>query len=492
MISTEARNETMNEHRFFGRERLVGRLSELWGKSVSSFVTCRGRRRVGKSTLIERFAERSGARFLKIEGVKPSPTTTDEDERRFFAEQLALQTGAERACPVNWLDAFVRLSKEIRDDGRTVVLLDEVSWMGAFDPMFASTLKIAWDNYLKKHDRLVFVVCGSVSTWIRDNIIGNKAFYGRRSADIVVPELPLRECVKFWGERAGTLAEREILDVLSVTGGIPKYLEEVNPSLSASDNIRNLCFVPNAPLRVDFDEMFEDVVTRQPKLSGRILRALAGGSKSVTEIAAALRVEKGGDITDALEQLVESGMVARDGGMNPATGAVARERPYRLKDNYSRFYLKYVEPSGAAIDADAFAFTGLNQFRGWETDMGLQFENLVVNNFRELLVPLRLDRVMIHSAAPFRRTGSEKTGRKGCQIDLLVQTDEAYYVVEIKRQAHIGHEIITEVREKCRRLPHRPEVSIRTALVHSGELAPSVEASGYFDAIVPFGSLLGL
>ena len=60
----------MNEHRFFGRERLVGRLSELWGKSVSSFVTCRGRRRVGKSTLIERFAERSGARFLKIEGVK--------------------------------------------------------------------------------------------------------------------------------------------------------------------------------------------------------------------------------------------------------------------------------------------------------------------------------------------------------------------------------------------------------------------------------------
>lgn len=67
-----------------------------------------------------------------------------------------------------------------------------------------------------------------------------------------------------------------------------------------------------------------------------------------------------------------------------------------------------------------------------------------------------------------------------------------YYVVEIKRQAHIGHEIIAEVREKCRRLPHRPEVSIRTALVHSGELAPSVEASGYFDAIVPFGSLLGL
>ena len=69
--------------------------------------------------------------------------------------------------------------------------------------------------------------------------------------------------------------------------------------------------------------MFEDVITRQTKLCGRILRALASGSKSVSEIAAALRVDKGGDISDELEQLAESGMVARDGGANPATGAAA-------------------------------------------------------------------------------------------------------------------------------------------------------------------------
>ena len=482
----------MKSNRFFGRERLVARLSELWGKSVASFVTCRGRRRVGKSTLVERFAQVSGARFLKIEGVRPTKTTTDEDERRSFAEQLASQSEAETACPANWLDAFIRLSKEIRDDGRTVVLLDEVSWMGAFDPTFASTLKIAWDNHLKKHDRLVLVVCGSVSTWIRDNIIGNKAFYGRRSADVVVPELPLRECVKFWGERAGTLPEREILDVLSVTGGVPRYLEEINPSFSARDNIRLLCFLPNSPLRTDFAEMFEDVITRQTKLCGRILRALAAGSKSVSEIAAALRVDKGGDISDALEQLAESGMVARDGGANPATGSAARECPYRLKDNYSRFYLKYVEPSADAIDADSFAFAGLEQFPGWQTDMGLQFENLVLNNFRELLAPLRLERVMIRSAAPYRRAGSAKTGRQGCQIDLLVQTPEAFHVVEIKRRAHVGHGIVEEVREKCNRLPHPRNVAVRTALVYEGELAPSVEACGFFDAIVPFRNLLGL
>ena len=478
--------------RFFGRERFCQILDDLWGKSVSSFVSCRGRRRVGKSTLIEKFAEMSGARFIKIEGAKPNEKTTDEDERRAFALQLAAQSEAEDTCPANWLNAFIRLYKEIDDDTRTVVLLDEVSWMGGFDNSFSATLKIAWDNYLKKRNRLVFVVCGSVSTWIRDNIIDNKAFYGRRSLDIVVPELPLSECVKFWGDKKGSVSEREVLDVLAVTGGIPRYLEELNPFLSCEENLRRMCFVPNAPLRVDFDDMFTDVITKLPRLSARVLRSLVAGPKSVSEIAKALGVEKGGDLSDVLLQLAESGMVVADAGKNPQTGSEMREKRYRIKDNYSRFYLRYVEPSKGIIDSDSFSFSGLDQFPGWDVDMGYQFENLVVNNVRELLPALHLQNVMIKSAAPYVKRGSRKTGESGCQIDLLIQTAASLHVVEIKRQARIGREVIDEVKEKCRRLPHGPGVSIRTALVYSGALAKSVEAEGFFDAIVPFARLVGL
>ena len=478
--------------RFFGRERYFQILDDLWGKNAPSFVTCRGRRRVGKSTLIERFAERSGARFIKIEGEKPDEMTTDEDERRSFALQLAAQSEAEDSCPSNWLNAFIRLHKEIDGEARTVVLLDEVSWMGNFDHAFSATLKIAWDNYLKKHSRLIFVVCGSVSTWIRDKIIENKAFYGRRSLDLVVPELPLAECVKFWGDKRESVSDREVLDMLAVTGGIPRYLEELNPSLSCEENLRRMCFVPNSPLRVDFDDMFTDVITKQPRLSAKVIRALVSGSKSVSEIADVLGMEKGGDLSDALSQLNESGIVAADGGKNPQTGAEVREKRYRIKDNYSRFYLKYVEPSKDAIDADSFSFVGLEQFPGWETDLGYQFENLVVNNIRELLPALHLQNVMIKSAAPYVKRGSRKTGEAGCQIDLLIQTASSLHVVEIKRQARIGREVIDEVKEKCRRLPRVPGLSIRTALVYSGELAKSVEAEGYFDAIVPFARLIGL
>ena len=99
---------------------------------------------------------------------------------------------------------------------------------------------------------------------------------------------------------------------------------------------------------------------------------------------------------------------------------------------------------------------------------------------------------MVKSAAPYVKKGSRKTGEAGCQVDLLVQTASSMYVVEIKRKAHIGYDVIGEIREKCRHVPRPRGVSLRTALVYSGELAKSVVADGYFDAIVPFARLIGL
>lgn len=474
---------------FYGREGLLSDLDALWGKRVSSLVTCRGRRRIGKSTLIEQFAQKSQARFIKIEGLRPQKGFTNEDELRSFARQLAGQSNAEASVPDSWLSAFVRLSREISDDERTVVLLDEVSWMAYYDPTFSGTLKMAWDNHLKKHDRLILVVCGSVSTWIRENIIDDGQFLGRRSLDVVVPELPLRECVRFWDPVRERLDPREFIDMMSITGGVPRYLEEVNPALPVAENIRRLCFRPRAPLRMDFDEMFNDVITQQTKSTARVLACLVDGSKTVTEIAALFDNTKGGHISEALAQLEEAGFVSADIGTNPQTGVERRERRYRLKDNYSRFYLKYIKPAASLIDKDGFAFSGIDQFRGWDAIMGLQFENLVVNHFQELLPFLHLENSLVYSAAPYRNGG--KKGQ-GVQIDLLLQTKRSAYVVEVKRRAEIGQEVVDEVAEKVRRLKVAPGNSIRTALVYDGHLSRTVEADGYFDAIIPFSRIMGL
>ena len=114
---------------FFGRDEQIGQLEDLLRKRTASLVTCRGRRRIGKSTLIEVFARRSGCRFIKIEGRRPLQNLSNADELMTFAQQLADQTASETTSPASWMDAFRRLDSHILDTENTVVLLDEVSWL---------------------------------------------------------------------------------------------------------------------------------------------------------------------------------------------------------------------------------------------------------------------------------------------------------------------------------------------------------------------------
>ena len=134
----------------------------------------------------------------------------------------------------------------------------------------------------------------------------------------------------------------------------------------------------------------------------------------------------------------------------------------------------------------------LDQLEGWNAVKGLAFENLVVNNFAMLRPLLGIGKATITSVAPYRRAGSRDGSRSGLQVDLLLQTRRTAYLIEVKRKLEIGREVIGEMEEKVRLLPRRRGVSMRTALVYDGHLAPIVEADGYFDAIIPFRRLLGV
>ena len=478
---------------FFGRQDLIAQLDGLWAKRVPSLVTCRGRRRVGKSTLIEEFARRSGAAFVKLDGLRPKNGLTDDDERTFFAAKLESQVRGRIAPPANWYEAFARLGKCIDDRRRTVILLDEISWMAYYSRSFPEVLKSAWDDVFKKHPKLILVLCGSVSHWITKNIIENNAYVGRRSLDMVVPELPLTECVKFWGNRATHTDPREIIDVLSVTGGIPRYLEEINPSLTAEENIRRLCFAPQSLLRMEFDDMFNDVVTAKQNFAARVLRTFVDGPKSGAEVARLLGVGTGGDVTSALSMLGASGFLAEECTRNPETGEPARERRFRLRDNYTRFYLKFIEPYKEVIDEGAFLLSSLSELEGLDTVMGLAFENLVVNNYRDILPLLHLNGALVTAAGPYRRRAAKSArGKPGVQVDLLLQTRRSLWLIEVKRRKEIGREIETEMDRKVSALSRPEGVSSKTALVYDGHLSPLVAADGYFDAIVPFRQLLNL
>jgi AAA+ ATPase superfamily predicted ATPase len=480
---------------FFGRREYLEDLEALWRKKTSSLVACRGRRRIGKSTLFREFARRTAGAYLEFEGLPPRDgrPVPNAEQLSAFAEALARQTDSPILSLPNWYDAFFWLDRAIDDSRRTVVLLDEISWMGADDPNFPGTLRTAWETFFHRHEKLVVVICGSVSAWIQKNILGNTGFTGRFSRDYVLSELPLRDCASFWGAAAERISSREILDFLSVSGGVPRYIEEIDPGLPADENIRRLCFTKGGTLFQDFDAIFNPMFGPKSEFKKRILRLLSDAPLAGSEIATRLDEPRNGHLSDVLRELSEGGFISDDLGLNPETGAEARIARYRLRDNYTRFYLKYVEPNRRAIARGAFRFASLSSLPGWDSIMGLAFENLIVNNAMDLAPLLGIGNATIVSAAPYRHVRRGRDGSdRGCQIDLLVQTPRAAYVVEVKRKARIGREIEDEMETRLKRLPLRKGVSARPVLVFDGELDPVVEGDGYFDAVIPASKLLGL
>ena len=280
-----------------------------------------------------------------------------------------------------------------------------------------------------------------------------------------------------------------MFDLLSVTGGVPRYLEEIDPALSAEENIRRLFFTPHGKLFKEFDDMFSSVFGDAATTKKSILAALGAGPKSGAELSKALGLANTGHFTEHLRALAEGGFIAAENGLNPETGKTARIDRYRLKDNYTRFYLRCVEPRKSEIATGGYRFASVGQLPGWDAIIGLAFENLIVNSWQEILPRIGVGNAIVESVAPYRRTSSDSG--KGVQIDLLVQTPRTVYVVEIKRRKTIGRDVEAEVEEKVRRLKVRKGISVRPVLVYDGELDPQLSGSGYFSAMLDAAVLIG-
>ena len=475
--------------KFFGREQQLEKLDALWRKDSSSFVVVAGRRRIGKSTLVEEFARRSRCEFIELVGLAPDAKMTNQRQIDNFCERLASATGMPEVKADCWAKAFDALDAALKRRGRTVVFLDEISWMGKYDTSFSAFLKTAWDTQFSRHKKLIFVVAGSVSAWINQNIQKSKGFVGRISLDFTLRELPLDKCVEFWGARCGRTSTRDILDILSVTGGVPKYLSEIDSRLSPDENIKRLCFDADGYLFKDFDRIFDDVFGGTLEAKKRILMELANGPASVSELAAKFESDPNGHISRDLRELEEAGFVAGAFGMNPVTGKPSREIRYRLRDNYTRFYLRYILPKRESIRNGFFDYVSIDRLSGWETMMGLQFENLVLNNIPNIAPMVGLVGKNVVSAAPYFRSG-RKTGN-GVQIDYLVQLPRCVYVFEIKRKGRIGRSVENEVQQKIDRLKLPRNRSVKTVLVYEGELDVGIEENGFFDYLVSADRLLG-
>lgn len=469
-------------HLFVGRKRELHMLEELFKKKSASLVVIRGRRRIGKSRLAQEFAKKTP--HYVFAGLPPTSAICAADQREEFAHQLRRELKIPLPRADDWGDLFWHLAQHTQK-ARAVVVLDEISWMGSKDPTFLGKLKTAWDLYFKNNPQLVLILCGSISSWIEENILSSSGFLGRISLDMVLEELPLHECNEFWHKEQNRVSSFDKFKVLSVTGGVPRYLEEILPSQSAEANIQRLCFQKEGFLFSEFERIFSDLFSKRSTTYKTIVERLAEGPCELKDIYKALEVEKNSLVSEYMEDLVTAGFISRDFTWHLKTGVDSKLSHYRLKDNYLRFYLKYIAPNKKKI-----AKQGLKLLPQWLSAIGLQFENLVLSNRKTVQKCLEIDPAEIVNDNPFFQR--KANGRRGCQIDYLIQTKfGTCYLCEIKFNAQkITKKIIEEVEQKIHSLSLPRNMSIRPVLIHVNGVDDAVVESDFFSALIDFNDLL--
>ncbi len=468
---------------FFGREHELEQLRFFLKRPTAGIAVCSGRRRIGKSTLIEHAAK--DYPFYEFYGLSPREGITNQQQLDHFSRLLSKFFSVPLVKFTDWQEALDMLAALTRQ-GQYVIFLDEISWMGGKDKDFPGKLKGVWDTQFKKNSKLKLILCGSVSSWIQENILQSKGFMGRISLTIDLEELPLNQANQFWS-KTPFISAYEKFKILCITGGVPRYLEEINPKLDAENNIKLLGFTAGGLLVDEFDKIFSDLFGKNAAEYQDIVRTLVHQPKSTEEIAQLLNIKLSGHLSNKLTVLKECGFLIRDYAWH-GKKRLEKLSKYRLRDNYLRFYLKYIEPKKELIEKKLYHDVDLENLTDWTSIMGMQFENLVLNNLSQIVKMLEISPESLYSASPYFQNPTK--ANPGCQIDLLIQTKYTIYLCEVKFCKSIGTEIITEVIQKIERLKIPKTVSLRPVLIYQGELSKEVIKEDFFSKIIAFDDFL--
>ncbi|MBI2811213.1 MAG: ATPase [Candidatus Melainabacteria bacterium] len=471
---------------FVGRENELKRLEDLAKSGRANLVVIKGRRRIGKSRLAEEFGK--GKEFLSFSGLAPIKDVTAQNQRDAFAHQLANFFHLPPFTFTDWSDAFARLFEHLAKKP-TVILFDEVSWMGSKDPTFTPKLKVWWDLILQNHPSIILILCGSISTWIDKNIINSTAFFGRVSLYLELGELSIPESKELLSLQGFKGSDLDFFKILSVTGGVPWYLEQIQANQGADENIKRLCFEKSGLLVHEFDRIFNDLFSSRGEIYKKIIALLAQGMKSRSTLQKMLGYAQSGTLSGYLKALEICGFISKHPDWSIKTGKPGKSILYRLSDNYLRFYIHYIEPNVTKIEQGSFLEVPLSSLPGWEPMLGFQLENLLLKNRQLIYQALGIHAQDIVIDNPYSQKASGR--KKGCQIDYLIQThSNTLFVCEVKmRRRELGSEVIEAMKTKIASLSLPKGFGISPVLLHLGPVSDTLLSSRYFFRIIDIAEL---
>jgi uncharacterized protein len=331
---------------------------------------------------------------------------------------------------------------------------------------------------------------GQYHLGLKKNILSNTGFLGRISLAMFLDELPAVDCQKLLQRLGCTYSPCETFKLLGVTGGIPRYIEEVQRGLTVDENIKRICFRPDGLLYREFDQLFSDLFSTKKDTYKQIVTLLAAGKLETHEVIQGLGYSQGGYVSKMLDELVKAGFLKKTYVWDLSTHKEKQKPRFRLTDNYTRFFLRYIDSNRGKIERGHFDEQTLSAFPGWNAMMGLQFENLILRNRDFIFETLRLRKEDILFDNPYVQKATKQ--QMGCQIDYLIHTRyRMLFVCEIKfSRDPITAAVIEEVKQKINQLKLPRGYSCNPVLIHLNGVTDAIVDAGYFAHIVDFSKIL--
>lgn len=404
-----------------GRHNEKQQLIKAYESEYSEFVAIYGRRRVGKTFLVrETF---SNDFVFQHSGLKKKPTIIQLDR---FRESL-IEYGY-KDCPEikNWYKAFDALKVLIKKSTapKKVVFIDEMPWMDRPNSNFVSAIENFWNGWASARKDVLFIICGSASSWILRKVVHNKeGLHNRVTYRIPLKPFCLRECEEYAESLGLELTREQILESYMVLGGVPYYWHFLEKGLGVAQNIDELFFAGGDKLENEFDELYESLF-QSPEPYIRIVEALSKKKSGLLreEIVNDSGVPDCGKLTEMLKDLERCGFIRRYVPM----GRVARGAIYQLIDNFTLFYYQFVLPNHGR---DRHYWTKMLPTHAHSTWAGLAFERVCLEHVGQIKESLRIGAVLTNEYA-WRNPLA--------QIDLLI--DRADNIINICEMKYSGME----------------------------------------------------
>ncbi|MFK7950480.1 MAG: ATP-binding protein [Saprospiraceae bacterium] len=408
--------------RLIGRKREIEVLKSALTSDEAEMISIIGRRRVGKTFLIQEVYK--DEMVFEISGIQNADKT--EQILNFRERLIEFFPNEKIETPKDWLDAFfqlVRLLREQKYDRKVVVFFDEVPWMATQKSNFLKGLSYFWNSWAVRQ-QIVVVLCGSAASWMINKILRDKGgLHNRVTRRIRLQPFSLAEMEAYLENRSVYFDHYQLIQLYMVMGGIPHYLKELKGGKSAAQNINQICFSEDGLLHDEFLSLYPALFQRSD-YHVAIIRALATKQSGMNrnEILKTTKLPDGGRLTKVLDELNQSGFIT----IYPPFGKKKKGQIYRLIDEYSLFYLRFIEKNLHSLPN----WTSLSQTQSYKIWCGYAYENICLKHVENIKKALEINGVYSTTSSFFKQGNKEE---KGSQIDLVIdRNDHIINLCEVK------------------------------------------------------------